>query len=223
MMSKEIWMCSVMGRPSMMDKQGARAKYFGRDWPPASFKIHASEDADYSVRAKHKSGIALKREEMTEAMFVFDHKHWKRTKDFFMGGNFYAVRGQLAKAFQQFDLGDGGLFEFPIYEEDKVTPISGGPFYLLNFGCVKDTLVIEESQNLHQYRTLESDGYEKWEDWSNIQDGDIVLRADALQGCDLWFENKLRERFFVSGPLHDAIEAANSGVNFYFTKCRLAE
>lgn len=222
-MTDDVWMSSVMTNHSIGDKQGAREKYFGREWAPASDIFHSSEDAERTLVHKYRRGEALARKELTEAMFVFDHARWSKQKDLFYAGNFYAVKGRLAEVFQEFDLGDGGLIEFPIYEEDKETPVAGGPFYLLNFGCIKETFVPEESRNIRPRRTVEDHGYELWKDNSGVRDGDIALRRTALQGCDLWVERKYEERLFMSGRLHDAIEAADTGVDFRFAKCRFVD
>ena len=136
-----------------------------------------------------------------------------------MAGGFYAVRGKLAEVLKQFDLGEGGLIEFPIYQADKVTPLPG-PFYLLNFGCIKDSVVIEQCQQLRHVFKKEIVGYDKW-GASNLEDGDIAATAAALEGPDLWFESKLDKKIFMSGRLHDAILAAKIKVNFQFARARI--
>lgn len=119
---------------------------------------------------------------------------------------------------QQFNLGEGGLIEFPVYGGDRVAPVAGGLFYLLNFGCVRDAFVPEESRKICSRRTVADQGYELWKDNMGVGDGDKAVRRAAPDGCGLWFEKKHEERIFMSGRLHDAIEATGTGVDFRFSQ-----
>jgi len=218
-MTQEVWVSSVMTEGRVGDKQGIREKYYGEDWAPPTFILGVPPEHVMAAMDRHYDGHALKREDFTEAMYVFDEKRWARQKDLFMAGGFYAVRGKLAEVLKQFDLGAGGLIEFPIYQADKVTPLPG-PFYLLNFGCIKDSVVIEQCQKLTHDFKKEIDGYDKWGAF-NLEDGDIAATAAALEGPDLWMESKLRKKIFMSGRLHDAILAAKIKVNFQFARARI--
>ncbi|NRP70988.1 hypothetical protein ILFOPFJJ_01870 [Ensifer psoraleae] len=142
--------------------------------------------------------------------------NWKRVGDLFTAGPFYAVKGRLAEVLKDFDLGGGGLVEFPIYEADKTTRLPG-PFYFLNFGAVKDSFVPSESRKLRPRRTMERDGYDLWATY-DLEDGDIALTTAAFEGADLWHERKLENRLFMSGRLHDAIVAATVKDNFQFAQ-----
>lgn len=215
-MTQEVWVSSVMTEGGIGNKQGIREKYYGEDWAPPTFILGVAPNHVRSAMHRHYDGHALKREEFTEAMYVFDEKRWARQKDLFMAGGFYAVRGKLAEVLKRFDLGEGGLIEFPIYQADKVTPLPG-PFYLLNFGCIKDSVVIEQCQQL---RHVFHPDHDQW-GASNLADGAIAVTAAALEGPDLWFEHKLQEKIFMSGRLHDAILAAKIKVNLQFARARV--
>ncbi|KEO59248.1 hypothetical protein [Thioclava indica] len=218
-MTQEVWVSSVMTEGGIGNKQGIREKYYGEDWAPPTFILGVPPEHVIAATDRHYRGHALTREEFTEAMYVFDEKRWARQKDLFMAGGFYAVRGKLAEVLKQFDLGAGGLIEFPIYQADKVTPLPG-PFYLLNFGCIKDSVVIEQCQKLHHVFEKKIFGYDQWS-VSNLEDGEIAVTAAALEGPDLWFESKLRKKILMSGRLHDAIVAEKIKVNFKFARARI--
>ncbi|MEM8750672.1 MAG: hypothetical protein AAGF28_10230 [Pseudomonadota bacterium] len=222
-MTGEVWISSVMNDHSLSTRSGARAKYYGKDWPPPTFDLREGPDVDMQAYRRYWRGETLAREELTEALFVFDKGRWAKRKDLFTAGSFYAVKGRLAEVLAAFDLGEGGLIEFPVYEEDKRTLVEGGPYYLLKFGCIKNTFVPEKSIGLRSRRTIEQDGYELWADYMNLKDGDIAVTRDALDGPDLWFEKKLQDRIFMSGRLHDAILAAKVNVDFRFSKARLLD
>jgi hypothetical protein len=67
----------------------------------------------------------------------------------------------LAELLKGFDLGEGGLVEFPIYEMDKTTRLPG-PFYFLNFGSQKDCLLPEESKKLSPGPKNPTTGFQRW-------------------------------------------------------------
>ncbi|MDZ7824303.1 MAG: hypothetical protein U5K75_09900 [Ahrensia sp.] len=173
-MSNEVWVSSIMS-DSSYGKQGAREKYFNRPWAPASDMYESWQDADFSITHQYKKGINVGRENLTEAMFVFDKKKWSRIKDFFYAGNFMAVKGRLAEVLHQFDLGDGALYEFPVYEADQKTLAEGGPYYVLSFGCIKDTVDISQSKNLRKVFDSKYDRYDKWSDYGDLKDGEMAV------------------------------------------------
>lgn len=218
-MTGQVWVSSVMSDYSIGDKQGIREKFYGEDWAPPTFQLSVPSKQRLEAHHRHNRGETLERTDFPEAMYVFAENNWKRVGDLFTAGSFYAVKGRLAEVLKDFDLGRGGLIEFPIYEADKKTRLPG-PFYLLNFGAVKDSFIPEESQKLRPRRTVKDDGYELWATYK-LLDGDIAVTPAALEGPDLWFERKLDNRLFMSGRLHDAILAAKVKVKFQFAQARI--
>lgn len=218
-MPDTVWVSSVMTDYSIGDKQGIREKFYGGDWAPPTFKLGVEPEHVIKAHRRHIAGGALERTDFPEAMYVFAENNWKRVGDLFCAGPFYAVKGRLADVLKDFDLGSGGLIEFPIYQADKTTRLPG-PFYLLNFGAVKDNFVTSESRKLYSLRTVAENGYELWAT-DDLEDGDIALTAAAFEGADLWHERKLERRLFMSGRLHDAVLAAKIKVKFRFAKVRI--
>jgi hypothetical protein len=219
-MSHEIWVSGVMGDFDLGDKLGIRAKYHGEDWEPPTHIIPLESDRVYAALGRHKRGEKLPREEFPDACYVFDEPRWKRSKDLFFGGSFYAVKGKLAELLKGFDLGQGELIEFPIYKADKATRLPG-PFYFLNFGAQRDTFVPSESSGITSLLTVERSGRELWECSGHKQDVSIAVSAEAFVGPDLWFEKKLHWVMFMSGRLHDAIVKANINVDFRFSRAKI--
>lgn len=218
-MTDAVWVSSVMSDYSIGDKQGIREKFYDEDWAPPTVILSVPPERVMQALNRYERGEALARTDFPEAMYVFDDKRWKRGGDLFCAGPFYAVKGKLAEVLGQFDLGEGGLIEFLIYEADKVTRLPG-PFYLLNFGAVKDSFVPDESKKLRDVSELTSDRSEWWATYE-LEDGDIAVRETALKGADLWFEKKLKDRIFMSGRLHDAILAAKVKTKFRFAQARI--
>lgn len=220
-MPNSVWVSSVMTDSSIGDRQGIREKHFGLDWAPPTFNLGLSPKHIFEAHLRHRKGEKLERTDFPEAMYVFAEGNWRRCGDLFFAGPFYAVKGKLAEVLKNFDLGEGGLIEFPIYEADKITQLPG-PFYFLNFGAIKDSFVPSKSKKLYSRRTIENDGYELWATYK-LEDGDIALTGAALEGADLWFERKLEDSIFMSGRLHDAILAAKVKTKFQFAKAQIID
>lgn len=218
-MTDAVWVSSVMSDYSIGNRQGIREKFHGEDWAPPTFQLGAERDHVLQAHIRHNAGETLERTDFPEAMYVFAEGNWKRVGDLFCAGPFYAVKGKLAEVLKAFDLGKGGLIDFPIYQADKTTRLPG-PFYLLNFGAIKDSFLASESRKLRSRRTMERDGYERWATY-DLEDGDLALTAAAFEGADLLHERKLENRLFMSGRLHDAILAAKVRTKFQFAQVRI--
>lgn len=219
-MTGTIWVSSVMSDYRIGNRQGIREKFYGEDWAPPTFQLGVPPMHVLLAHRRHNAGEALERTDFPEAMYVFAENNWKRVGDLFCAGPFFAVKGRLAEVLKDFDLGKGGLIEFPIFGADKSTKLPG-PFYLLNFGAVKDSFVPGESRSrLFSRRTVEEDGYELWASY-DLKDDDIALTTAAFEGADLWHERKLERGLFMSGRLHDAILEAKVKVKFQFARTRI--
>ena len=218
-MTDSIWVSSVMSDYSIGNRQGVREKLYGQDWAPPTFQLGVAPRHVLEAHWRHSDGETLERTDFPEALYVFAPNNWRRVGDLFCAGPFYAVKGRLAEVLKDFDLGKGGLIEFPIYEADKTTRLPG-PFYLLNFGGAKDSFVPGESRKLYSRRELAKDGDELWATYE-LEDGDIALTPAAFEGADLWHERKLQNRLFMSGRLHDAILAAGVKTRFQFARVRI--
>ncbi len=219
-MTAEVWVSSVMSNSDITNKQGIREKFFGEDWAPPKFEYGAPTEQLLRAFRRHSEGEKLARTDFPEAMYVFSEKHWRKVGDLFSAGPFYAVKGKLADVLKRFDLGDGELIEFPIYQADKATLVPG-PFYLLNFGAQKDSFLPEASQRLRTFFTKERDGQDIWKADIKPSDGDIAVSTAALDGPDLWFEPHLADKIFMSARLHDAIAEAKIKTDFWFSRARI--
>lgn len=216
-----VWMSSVLDNYDIGMKQGARAKFYGHPWNPASLTIPTEPEEVYQASKRHKQGFALQRSEFPEAEAVWDEKRFKKIKDIFMAGPFYAAKGQLAETLTHFDLGEGGLIPFTIYKADLETPYPG-EFFLLNFGCQKNTIIKERSQNIVVRGIHPSTGLEllRVNGWS--EDGDITVSKAALSGPDLWFEERVDHKIFMSDALAQALIAIGMGDLFRLQRCTIA-
>lgn len=138
-MSRKVWFSSVMSNDQIGYKLGLRTKFHGEDWRPAQHEVSPLSDKVFAAMQRHTQGYALERSDFPEASAVFDKKRFARVGDLFVVGAFFAVKERLAEVLARFNLGDGGLVPFPIYQEDLKTPVEG-KFYCLNFGARKRTV-----------------------------------------------------------------------------------
>lgn len=216
-----IWMSSVLDNYDIGMKQGARAKFYGHEWNPASITIPISPEEVYQASRRHREGFALQRSEFPEAIAVWDEKRFKKVQDIFTAGPFYAVKGKLADTLARCDLGEGGLIPFTIYKADLETPYPG-EFFLLNFGCHKDTVLPEQSRNVVKRGVSVKTGKELWKvnGWS--EDGDVVVLPYVFEGPDLWFDPAIYNKIFMSDALAHALIAIGMGDVFRLQRCTIA-
>jgi len=216
-----VWMSSVLDNYDIGMKQGARAKFYGHDWNPASLQLPVSPDEVLAASKRHRQGFALLRSEFPEAIAVWDEKRFKKVQDIFTAGPFYAVKGQLAETLTHFDLGEGGLIPFTIYKADLETPYPG-EFFLLNFGCRRETVLPDQSRNVVKFSVHHETGFQKWKvnGWS--EDGDVVVPPAVLEGPDLWFDPAIYNKIFMSDALAQAVMAIGMGDVFRLQRCAIA-
>ncbi|TIX51884.1 hypothetical protein [Alteraurantiacibacter aquimixticola] len=216
-----VWMSSVKSNYALGDKPGLRSKFYGYDWTPAEFKIPLAPDDVYANMKRAGEGFALRREELPEAAAVWNEKRFKLLGDIFYTGGFLVVRGKLAEVLARFDLGEGGLIPFTIYQADLETPYPG-EFFLLNFGCRKNTLLPELSSKVVKFVVEKKTGIQFWKtnDWEKDP---VALSPGALQGPDLWFEEVLYNKIFMSDALAQAIIDIGMKDAFALEECRIVE
>lgn len=220
-MSGKVWMSGLLSNYDIGMKQGSRAKFYGHDWNPPSLELPVPPADVLATSIRHMQGFALQRPEFPEAIAVWDEKRFKKIKDIFTAGPFYAVKGKLADVLSRFDLGEGGLVPFTIYKADLETPYPG-EYFLLNFGCRKNSMVKEKSRNIVIRGVQKSTGIEllRVNSWS--EEGDIALADVALDGPDLWFEERVDNKIFMTDRLAQALIEIGVGDVFKLQECRIA-
>jgi hypothetical protein len=139
--------------------------------------------------------------------------------DFFIGGGFVIVSQRCADVFKAFDLGYGGLSPVTIHQGDRKSFISDRQFYILYFGCQKQAFHPEHSNPAVFIRkTPVRGGYLRYSG-PPLDDGDCALRADVLEGPDLWVDLTVGGSFFMSNRLVEALKEASLTKNMFLKKC----
>jgi hypothetical protein len=218
----QAWLSGVLGNYEIGDKPGLRTKFYGEDWPPARHELGAASDERLAILRKYCRGYALAREEMPEAVAVFDEKCFRRMGDIFWAGGIFVVRGRLAELLSHFDLGDGGLVSLPVYKADLVTPYEGD-FFILNFGARKSSFLPEQSRNVAKFSVVKATGLQTWQVYDWRDDGDVALLPTALNGPELWFEEVVYNQIFVKDTLAQALIEIGMGDIFKLKPCRIVD
>jgi hypothetical protein len=220
-MSGGVWMSGVLSPSGLGNKQGSRTKFYGKEWNSAEFILPVPPPSVMESLKRYKQGYSLEREEFPEAEAVWNDKHFAKRRDLFFAGPFFAVQNKLADVLSRFDLGEGGLIPFPIYQADLETPYPG-EFFLLNFGAIKNTILPEQCEDATKFLIRKATGLQIWHINDFKPDGEVVVSRQALVGPDLWFEEAVHHKIFMSEDLAQAIIDIGLGDVFRLKQCRIA-
>jgi hypothetical protein len=226
-MVDQVWISEVMSNNALGNRLGLRHKWFGEPWeaPYVNHVIPMKSDRKLAAVFKHYAGHTVMREDMPEASAVYSMSHFERAKDVFFLGSFLAVKGRVAEILSKFDFGaGGGLVPHTIYEADEKTPLPG-PFYILNFGPMKDCFLPDASTNIKKLSVNHETGRILW-DVDYVKDGDVAVSPAALAGSDLWMCPGVKGRIFMSNRVVEALKTALSDAayaEFRLHRCRVVE
>lgn len=216
------WMSGVMGNYTLGDRPGTRTKRFGRDWEPARDEVAGPTEAEYQALRRSLQGFALNRDELPEAMAVWNQRRFGRFGDIFFDAGYLVVAGKLAETLNRADLGNGGLVPYPVFKADLQTPYPR-EFYLLNLGARKDTLLAERSTNVAKFAVDHKTGRQVWEVYEWSEGKDLALSSGANSGPELWVEETLYNKLFFSDALAQAIIELGMKDIFRLQECRVLE
>ena len=219
-MSSGAWMSSLKSNQQLGDDQGVRVKFFGHDWEPATSKVPLTPDDVLANMRLYGQGHARQRDQLPESLAVWDERRFRKAGDIFSVG-FFVVRGRLAETLARFDLGEGGLIPFPVYQADLATPYPG-EFFLLNFGCIKNSILVDRCEDARKFVVDKASGLQIWHINRSKSAGEVVLSPRALSGPDLWFEEAVHNKLFLSDALGQALLDIGMGEVFRLTRCRIA-
>lgn len=219
-MTAQVWMSSLFSNYDIGMKQGLRTKYRDHDWTPASFVIPTEPDEVYRAQRRYHEGFALERRDLPEAGAVWNKGRFSKTGEIIMVGPFYAVKGRLFDIFSRHDLGEGGLVPVPNLQSDLQTAYSND-YYILQFGCRKDTFLESASKNVKFMVTDKVTGMDITAVHSWSEDLDVALAPSALTGPELWCEERVDNKLFLSDALARELITEGMADTFRLQKCRI--
>ena len=226
-MNDKVWISEVMSNGALGDKLGLRQKWFNEPWesPYLNHRVPTKSKRVFEAISNHSDGRTVLAEELPEASAVYSASDFKRVKDVFFIGAFLAVKGRVADVLAKFDFGaGGGLVPHTIYEADEKTPLKG-PFYIVNFGPMKDCFLPDQSTALIQSVANTSSGNVRWF-VDSTKDGDVAVSTAALGGSDLWMCPGVGGRIFMSDRLVEALRSTLDRKlfgEFRLYRCRVVE
>jgi hypothetical protein len=222
-MTSRVWVSGVLKSWGIGLDQGLRWKNPGADWTPPIPEVTDPSPKQSIEIQRQFNGYAVDPKFFPQVA-IWDRKRFKKAKDIFTAGSFYAVKGRLAQALKTVDLGKGGLVPFQMYQDDLVTP-EPGEFFILNFSEPKDSFVGEQSKNASPLGYLNKQkNIEEWDIKFAVKDGDIAVTAAAREGPDLWCEKKIFcGDIFMSEALVTAIRKGGVTMDLCLTECRIVE
>lgn len=213
-------MSSVYGNHRLGERLGTRTKRHGREWDPATTDVPVATPEDLEAMTLQTQGFALPRESFPEADAVYNDKLFRRVGELFCTAGFFVVRGKLARILSAFDLGDGGLMPFPVFQEDLVTPY-GEEFFILNIGARKNTVLINKCENATAFYVDKKSGGQVFKLNKLKADGKVALSATALDGPDLWVETSIYNKLFMSDALASALHNAGLAESWRLQRCHV--
>jgi hypothetical protein len=214
-MIDQVWISEVLSNNQLGNKLGLRAKWFGEPWeaPYVNHVVPKRSEQVFAAVCKHYAGHTMKREDMPEASAVYSMPHFRRARDVFFAGAFLAVKGRVAEVLSKFDFGaGGGLVPYAIYEADEKTPLPG-PFYIVNFGPMKDCFLPDASTNIRKPVVHHQTGQTHWH-LNYVKDGEVAVSPAALAGSDLWMCPGVEGRIFMSDRVVEALKTALTETDF---------
>jgi len=215
----KVWMSSILSNLQLGDKPGIRAKFFGHEWNPASLKIPVSPAEVRAASNRHISGFPLDRDEFPEAVAIFDENLFCRVPDIFYAGPFLAAKGRLAAALAKFDFGPkGGLVPFTIFKSDLRTPAKG-EYFFINFDARKNTILAEHCDDVRPFYVDKATATQVWKINSIVCDGKVLLSEQCLSGADVWFEQAVFNKVFVSDTVAAELIALGYKDAFRLQEC----
>lgn len=191
-MPTNIWMCDSQKKLAAQSKMTC-------DWA----NLQEGRDKLIATCRANESGKALEREDFPPALYAQPHakKRDYTFKDFFVANGLLVVSERLARLLGQFSLGNGSLFEVPLFEKDKSTPIEG-KYFFLNIGNSKDAFLPDQSTHIEKLG-----GIDLWTIRSYQEAGNLAFSSTALSGPDIWADPRCMSVFFISERLNSEVRA----------------
>jgi hypothetical protein len=221
-MSSSVWISSVKSNVAIGNKQGIRVKHLSTPWTLPQFLLAPLPENVSDSLARSSRGFAAVYENLPEAAAVWQPSAFEQQTDILSVSGYLVITGELIDIFSRMDLGDGGLVPLPFYEADLVTPLEQ-QFYILNIGARKDTFIPEASENAREFMLDLETGRQLWNVNRSKPDGVVALSVTALKGPDLWVEEAVSRKLFMSGRLGSALSQTRHAKEWELLPCKLVE
>jgi hypothetical protein len=143
-------------------------------------------------------------------------RNYEKLPELFFAGSYWVVSGEVADVMRKFDLGFCNLYPTKVFRKDRKTPI-GDRWFCLNFGNVKRAYREGGSDSTYWIPKPET----RHGAPITLRDNLLVVSNESLIGPDIWVDPQIRDIFFLSDPLAQALKAAGVARAFGLKKCRV--
>jgi len=133
--------------------------------------------------------------------------------------NFWYVSRKCKDVLNEFDMGQGNFYPVRLWTPDGKTQLDQ-EFYHLNFGNIKSALLPDQSPNIEKF----GDGTERWSaPMFESQEDQVVFSKHALEGSDIWVDERIPSRFLISNRLKEALDREKLSTIFRLYRCPIVE
>jgi hypothetical protein len=140
----------------------------------------------------------------------------RKLPDLANAGGFWTVSAAVADVLRRVELGRTSLYPTKAFRYDRRTRLEG-EYFCLNFGERKTAFLPEQSPRAEKPYPNE----DIWKLPLAPNDSDIAVGQAALSGADLWVDPQVRNAFFLSDRLVQALKAAGLARRFGLFRCRV--
>jgi hypothetical protein len=170
--------------------------------PPIDFKDDEQRTHHQNMSEKITRGELLARDELHNHILVSEKYH-KRPKegfaDYVSDKDIFMVSERVKEAMEPYTLGNTVFHEMPILEPDGVTPVPGGPWFVLNSCEHRSCFVIEQD---HKNVTTKIWRQERYAFLGGGPDQPLNINGSECRDVDLWRDPELSSALFFSDRLH---------------------
>lgn len=169
-----------------------------------------------TIFRKSNKGLAASQSEYPAEMYMRkgrnDHKKAKRH---FMTCGLMIISEESANVLRKFNIGTGNIYPVKLFHPDKKTQMEDN-YYFLNIAEKKNAFLTEQSPvRFAPYG--EEEGI--WTPNPNHKDDQYVFSSVALDGVDLWMDERLQSAFFMSDALAQAMKDAKVAKHWDLYRC----
>jgi hypothetical protein len=163
---------------------------------------------------EYRRGDRVSRKNAPEYIFFKHHdmpekKKSSRRDVVAITGGLIILSEKFHDLLSQFDLGDGEMFEVPLYEHDQKT-LRPGRWYILHVAAQKPTVIPEKSEHV---RPVGDQG--NWKAESIAVEPVLAVLASSAEGADIWMDPRFKSRMFLSDRLKTAIKQSDLKIRFF--------
>lgn len=188
-----------------------------RGWTPvqAGFEPDPLGNSMTIYRKSHRGIYASHSEYPTEMYMRKGRNDHKKAKRHFMTSGLMIISEESANVLRGFDIGAGSIYPVKLFHPDKKTQMEDN-YYFLHIAEKKNAFLPKKSP---VRRAPYGEEEEIWTPNPNHEDDQYVFSSVALDGVDLWMDDRIQSAFFMSDELAQAMKKAKIAKHWHLYRC----